>query len=236
MTTLVLVHSWGNAWGLVSFVLWWINTGMVLVGVMVIPYVFVKIQPPGVKAILPGVLLPLISALTSAAGGGVICVYGQISPRLQVPIIIVSYLEIGLALPMALGLSEIFTTRLFDRSFPKLEQIYQDMILCGPFGQGSFAFQVLGQAVSKGAFAEYNRGTFLTAQAAQPVAFASHLAGLLCWGYGTFWWCFAIISILHTFISQPGGIRESHFSMSAWALVFPWVSYLSSSVLQRRCL
>lgn len=236
MTTLVLVHSWGKAWGIVSFVLWWINTGMVLVAVMVIPYVFVKVQPPGVRAILPGVLLPLISALTSAAGGGVICIYGQISPRLQVPIIIVSYLEIGLALPMALGLSEIFATRLFDRSFPKLEQIYQDMILCGPFGQGSFAFQVLGQAVSKGAFAEYNRGTFLTAQATQPVAFASHLAGLLSWGYGTFWWCFAIISIVHTFISQPGGIRGSHFTMSAWALVFPWVSRLSLFVLMQRCL
>ncbi|EYE95214.1 putative malic acid transport protein [Aspergillus ruber CBS 135680] len=230
MTTLVLVHSWGKAWAIVSFVLWWINTGLVLVAVMVIPYVFVKVQPPGVKAILPCVLLPLISALTSAAGGGVLCVYGQISPRLQVPIIIVSYLEIGLALPMALGLSEIFATRLFDRSFPKLEQIYQDMILCGPFGQGSFAFQVLGQAVLKGAFAEYNRGTFLTAQATQPVAFASHFAGLLSWGYGTFWWCFAIISIVHTFISQPGGIRGSHFTMSAWALVFPWGVYTNGAV------
>jgi len=224
MTTLVLVHSWGKAWGIVSYVLWWIDTGMAVVAVMVIPYVFVKVQPPGVKAILPGTLLPLISALTSAAGGGVICVYGQISPRLQVPVITVSYLEIGLGLPMALGLGEIFATRLFDRSFPKLEQIYQDMILCGPFGQGSFALQALGQAVSKGAFTEYNRGTFLTAQAAQPVAFASYLAGLLCWGYGTFWWCFAIISIVHTFMSQPGGIRGSQFSMSAWALVFPWVS------------
>ncbi|BCR92567.1 putative malic acid transport protein [Aspergillus chevalieri] len=230
MTTLVLVHSWGKAWGIVSYVLWWIDTGMAVVAVMVIPYVFAKVQPPGVKAILPGVLLPLISALTSAAGGGVICVYGQISSRLQIPVIIVSYLEVGLGLPMALGLSEIFATRLFDRSFPKLEQIYQDMILCGPFGQGSFALQVLGQAVSKGAFAEYNRGTFLTAQAAQPVAFASHLAGLLSWGYGTFWWCFAIISIVHTFISQPGGIRESQFSMSAWALVFPWGVYTNGAV------
>ena len=224
MTTLVLVHHWGKAWGIVVYVLWWTNTAMAVAAVMVIPYVFVKVQPPGVKSILPGVLLPLISALTAAAGGGVVCVYGGLSARMQVPIIIVSYLEVGVALPMAIAFGDVFMTRLFDRSFPQLEQIYQDMILCGPFGQGSFALQILGQAVAQGSFAGYDRGTFLTAQAAQPVAFASQFAGLLSWGYGTFWWSFAIISIVHTLMSQPNGIRGLHFTLSAWSVVFPWVS------------
>lgn len=224
MIVLVLVHQWGPAWGIVAFVLWWINTAMAVVAVMVIPYVFVKVQPPGIKSVTPVVLLPLIAALTSAAGGGVICHYGAFSDRLQVPVIIVSYLEVGLGLLLAMTFNDVFVTRLFDRSFPDLEHIYQDMILCGPFGQGSFALQALGEVVSKGSFAEYNRGVFLTAQAAKPIAYASQLAGLLAWGYGTFWWFFAITSVIHTFFSQPGGIRKSRFTMSAWALVFPWVS------------
>jgi tellurite resistance protein TehA-like permease len=197
---------------------------MAVISVMGIPYVFVKVQSPGVKAVTPCVLLPLIAAPTSAAGGGVICRYGALSDRLQVPVIIVSYLEVGLGLALAMAFNDVFVTRLFDRSFPALEQIYQDMILCGPFGQGSFALQALGQAVLRGSFAGYDQGTFLTAEAAKPIAFASQFAGLLAWGYGTFWWIFAIISIIHTFISQPGGIRHSHFTLSAWALVFPMVS------------
>lgn len=228
MIALVLVRSWGPAWGVVAYVLWWINTAMAIVAVMGIPYVFVKVQPPGVKAITPSVLLPLIAALTSAAGGGVVCRYGALSDRLQVPIIIVSYLEVGAGLALSLAFSNVFVTRLFDQSFPPLEVAYQDMILCGPFGQGSFALQILGDVVSRGAFAGYNQGTFLTAEAAKPIALASQLAGLLTWGYGTFWWVFAIISIVHTFFSQPGGIRKTQFTMSAWALVFPMVSDCSS--------
>jgi tellurite resistance protein TehA-like permease len=177
------------------------------------------------KAFSPGVLLPLISALTSAAGGGIICRYGALSDRLQVPVIIVSYLEVGLGLPLAITLSDVFVTRLFNKSFPTIEHIYQDMILCGPFGQGSFALQVLGQAVSRGSFAEYDKSSFLTAEAATPIAFSSQFAGLLTWGYGTFWWVFAVTSIAHTLVSQPGGVRNSRFNMSVWAIVFPWVSH-----------
>lgn len=165
----------------------------------------------------------MISALTSAAGGGVICRYGALSDRLQIPVIIVSYLEVGVGLPPAVTLSGVFVTRLFNKSFPGVEHVYEDMILCGPFGQGSFALQALGQVVSRGSFAAYERGTFLTAEAAEPVAFASQFAGLLSWGYGTFWWVFATTSILHTFFSQIQGHRSTPFTMSAWAVVFPWV-------------
>ncbi|KAJ5433327.1 uncharacterized protein N7458_012483 [Penicillium daleae] len=208
MIVLVLVRQWGSAWGIVAYVLWWINTAMAVISVMGIPYFFVKVQSPGVKAVTPCVLLPLIAAPTSAAGGGVICRYALSVTVYKFP----SLLSLTL------------------KSFPPLEQIYQDMILCGPFGQGSFALQALGQAVLRGSFAGYDQGTFLTAEAAKPIAFTSQFAGLLAWGYGTFWWIFAIISIIHTCISQPGGIRHSHFTLSAWALVFPMGVYTNAAV------
>ncbi|KAJ5982054.1 hypothetical protein N7451_012154 [Penicillium sp. IBT 35674x] len=101
MAAVVLVRKWGSAWGIVVYVLWWINTAMAVGSVMWIPYVYVKVQPPGLEAVAPGVLLPLISALTSAAGGSIICRYGALSDRLQIPVIIVSYLEVGVGLPLA---------------------------------------------------------------------------------------------------------------------------------------
>ncbi|EHA21021.1 hypothetical protein ASPNIDRAFT_45733 [Aspergillus niger ATCC 1015] len=230
MIALAVAQQWGAGWPMASYVLWWINTAMALFAVMGIPYIFVKLQAPGIKAIVPAVLLPLISALTSAAGGGVICEYSGIGARLQVPVIIVAYLEVGVGIPMAMAFADVFIARLFEREFMPMDQAYQDMILCGPFGQGSFALLILGQVVRSGAFAAYNRGSFLTAEAAIPIGFASQFAGLLSWGYGTFWWGYAIISILHTAFKQPGGWRRMQYSLSAWSLVFPWGVYANGAV------
>lgn len=218
---------WGPTFGKMAYVLWWINTAIAVVASLGIPYVYVKVQPPGVANITPVILLPLIATLTSAAGAGVICNFGSLGDQLQVPVIIVSYLEVGLGLPLALSLTNIFLTRLFDKSFSDVQLVYQDMILCGPFGQGSFALVTLGQAVLKGSLAGYDRGMFLTAKAAAPVGYGSQFLRLLAWDYGTFGWCFAIVSIVHAIVSQPLGWRGTRFTMSAWALVFPMVTRLA---------
>jgi tellurite resistance protein TehA-like permease len=226
MMALNLVQDWGKGWGIACFVLWWINTAMAAIVCIGIPYVFVKYEPPGVNALSPAAQLPLIAALTAAAGGGVICNYGALSAQLQVPVIIVSYLLIGMALPLSLGFDTLFLTRLFDRSSPSGMKVFQEMIVCGPWGQGSFALQSLGQAVMKGAFASYAKGSFLTSTAATPVGFASIFAGLCAWGHGTFWWAFAVVSIAQTAYTKGGGIRGLDFSLAAWSLVFPWVCVL----------
>ncbi|WEW59319.1 hypothetical protein PRK78_004788 [Emydomyces testavorans] len=231
MLALTVVRQWGDRWGLVAFALWCLNTALAVLAVLGIPYVYVQVQPPGLKAVPPATLLPLIAALTSAAGAGVLCRYAALSPRLQVPMIIVSYLEIGIGIPLATCLETVYLARLFDQAFPDQTQVYQTMILCGPFGQGSFALQILGQAVQRGSFAAYDRGTFLTAGAAPIVALCSQFAGLLSWGFSTFWWSFALLSISHTLLAQPGGWRMTKFSMGAWSLVFPWGVYTNAAVM-----
>jgi tellurite resistance protein TehA-like permease len=228
MVALSLVSSWGREWGIVAYVLWWVNVAVAVVTCIGIPYVFVKYEAPGISALSPATQLPLIAALTAAAGGGVVCQYGGLNNRLQVPVIVVSYLLIGMGLPLSLGFDSLFMTRLFDRESPSGLKVYQDMILCGPWGQGSFALQILGQVVLQGSFAGYGRGVFLTANAATPVGFVSIFAGLIAWGQGTFWWAFAIISILQMALSKTGGLRDLEFGLPAWAIVFPWVCFCDS--------
>jgi tellurite resistance protein TehA-like permease len=223
MIAVTVVREWGSGWGIVAYVLWWINTAMTVLVCIGLPYIFVMYEPPGLQDLTPATQLPLIAALTSAAGGGVICRYGALSYRLQVPIILVSYLLIGVAIPLALSLDTVFLTRLLNKSAPTKDGVYQEMILCGPWGQGSFALQVLGQVVMRGSFAGYAKGIFLTANAAQPVGYTSIFAGLLAWGQGSFWWAFAIISITHAAIGKPGGLRAMKFGLLNWSLVFPWV-------------
>lgn len=217
--------QYGSFAGLVAYVLWWVDTAMAVLAVLGIPYVQLKLQPPGIQNVPSLVLLPFIAALTSAAGGGVVCSESNISARLQVPVIIVSYLQVGAGLAAAVSLDGIVFSQHFDRNMPTQNTVYRDMVFCGPFGQGSFALVTLGQVVMEGSFAQYNHGQFLTAAAATPIGFVSQFAGLLAWGYGTFWWCFAIVSIFQTLLGQEGGWRNIRYSMSAWSLIFPWVSW-----------
>lgn len=224
MMVLALVQGgWGRGWGVAAYALWWINVAMAVLCVVALPFIYIRLYPNGVPHLSPASQLPMIAALTAAAGGGTICQFAQISPQLQIPVIIVSYLLIGLGLPLAFALDVLFWARLLDRSLPDRQHTFQDMILCGPWGQGSFALQILGGAVMGGSFSHYDRGTFITAQAAAPVGYVSIFAGLLSWGAGTFWWLFAIVSILHGATNhwRPVGIP---YGLVGWSIVFPWVS------------
>jgi tellurite resistance protein TehA-like permease len=224
MMAVTLVQGWGKGWGIAVYVLWWINVAMAVLGTVIIPFVFMRIYPKRSQRLSPTSRLPLIAALTAAAGGGTICQYAELASNLQVPVIVVSYLLVGAALPLAFALDAFVWHRLFDGSVPDQQITFQEMITCGPWGQGSFALQGLGAAVLHGSFANYGSGIFLTAKAAEPVGYASIFAGLLAWGMGTFWWAFAILSIAHTAIDNWRW-RGIPFSLATWSVVFPWVRY-----------
>lgn len=181
MIALNLTTDWGKGWGMAAYVLWWINAAMAVVACTGTPYVFTKLEATSVDLVPPGMLLPLIAALTAAAGGGVVCRYGQLAADLEVPVIIVSYLFIGLALPMSVVVDSVFWVRLMDGKFPVKEKVFQLLILCGPLGQGSFALMILGQCVQRGAFAVYNTSPFLGASGGTTISTASQFLGLLTW-------------------------------------------------------
>ncbi|KAJ5287831.1 C4-dicarboxylate transporter/malic acid transport protein [Penicillium angulare] len=191
------ILQYGDRAGLAIYILWWTDTAMAIIVSLGIPYIQLKIQAPGVQKLPPVVLLPFVAVLTSAAGGGAICRQNHVSARLQVPVIIVSYLEVGIGLAVTTGFNVIIMFQHFNQVHSAADKVFQDMIICGPLGQGAFALQVLGEA-AQGSFGAYKRGTFLTDKAADTIGFTSQFLGLLTWGYGIFWWSFAILSICHT--------------------------------------
>ncbi|GKT41510.1 sulfite efflux pump SSU1 [Colletotrichum spaethianum] len=224
-----LVSGWGGPWSKILFVLWWVATGLATVVVIILPFVFIKVYPSGVPHISPATQLALIAALTAAAGGGTICNSAMLSSDQQIPVIIVSYLLIGIGLPLAFALDVLFWARLLGNYQPPKQKAFQDMILCGPWGQSSFALQMLGQAVVKGSFAQYASGVVLTADASGPIGYTSIFAGLMAWGLGTFWWFSAIMGILHAFFGgrEP---KKVSYTLGGWALVFPWGVYANAAV------
>ncbi|KAJ5039649.1 hypothetical protein NUH16_009435 [Penicillium rubens] len=224
------VLQYGDTAGLAIYIMWWVNTGMAIVACMVIPFIHLKMQQSGTRHMQADMLMPFLAALTSAAGGGVICRLARISPRLQVPGIIISYLEVGAGLALVAAFETIILYQYFGRPSQSPDTVYQDMIMCGPCGQASVALQALGEAVQAGSFAAYDRGQLLTAEAAGPFAFISHFTGLLVWGHGVFWWFFAILTICYTLHTQPGGWKQSRFTMAVWSVVFPWGTFTNAAV------
>jgi tellurite resistance protein TehA-like permease len=208
---------------LVAYVLWWISTALSMASVIGVPYLQLKMQPAGLEHVPPALLLPIISILTSAAGGGTICENSTLSARLRVPAIIISYMELGAGMALTICVDACIMYHHFDQDSPVRDNAYQDMVLCGPYGQASFALHILGSAI-RHSFGAYNRGSLLTEQAAVPMSFVSQFAGVMAWGFSSFWWFFAILSIVYTLHVQSGGFRTLSFSLTAWSLIFPWVS------------
>lgn len=223
MTALNLVQTWGTAWGMVVYVLWWINLIMATTGVVGILYVFVGLEASGIDLVPVAIRLPPIAVLTVAAGGGVVCRYGQLSTDLQVPLIILSYLCVGIGVFLALMCDAAFLIRLFDQSWPKGRTMYSIMIACGPYGQSSFAMQILGDVVKRGAFAGTDSSKFIGPGDERIIAACSTLVALLLWGYGTFWWAFACIAIIHDLMYEGKALLRWDKSLGAWSLIFPYV-------------
>lgn len=143
--TLSPVHEWGHSWIIVAYLLWWANTASSVLCCIGIPYVLIEYEPPGLDAFTRATRLPLVGALTSAAEGDVICRYGALIDRLQTPVIIVSYVFVGVALPPILGFDTVFLTRLFQKSSPSQMNTYQEMILCGPEAKSALHCRRLAQ-------------------------------------------------------------------------------------------
>jgi len=230
MMALTLTASWSPGWGMAAWVMWWLNAAMAAICCIALPYVFTKVEGLTIDWVPPAVLLPLIAALTAAAGGGVVCRYGAVSPELQVPVIIVSYLFIGLGLPLSVVVDAVFLARVSDQAFTVQQKVYQLMILCGPLGQGSFALQILGTCVQRGAFAKYDNSSFVSVTGAKTVPTISEWLGLITWGYGTFWWAVACVAILHYLLTNPRELLRWDKSLSAWSMVFPWGVYTNAAV------
>lgn len=223
----------GNSgWGVAVYALWCVCASGATIVVVIIPYVFAHINPPSIAHLLPNTQLPLVAALTAAAAGGGICSGGFLNAELQVPMILVSYLLVGVAVPMALILDALFLGRLYNETkdgkseeskADALSLAYQTLVLAGPWGQGSSALQSLGGSVMNASFSQYDSGIMLTSQAAPVVGYSSIFVGLVFWGQATFWWAFTLLSVAQAVFINTNKRGKANFSLAAWSMVFPWV-------------
>ncbi|KAL6721807.1 hypothetical protein ACLMJK_000912 [Lecanora helva] len=228
MVALVCAKDWGPSWAMVAYVLTWIDVALAIMSNVGIPYQYFATEHPGIDGMPPNAVLPSIAAVTCAATCGTVAFAGDLSARAQVPLILVGYIVLGIGLPYSFIITAEYITYLLRNGLPPRGQSWMVWTLAGPLGQAAYACQILGSAAASPGhqvFANYDRGTFITASSGQVINAASALAGLVIWGYATFWALFSLIATIHLEFCTQGGIRNSKYSLSVWSPVFPMGVY-----------
>lgn len=156
--------------------------------------------------------------MTQGTTGGLIVNYSVgITSTEAIPIIVVSYMLIGYAFCLAILYYAMYLHRLLAVGPPQEPKIPALVILVGPCGQFATAIQLLGTAAyTRGHFAAYGQGTFLTATAASTVSTVSTILALLVDGFAFLWITIAWYLFIEALVK-----RRISFGLTWWSLIFP---------------
>ena len=230
LTCLIVSNShWGgHAFTLVGYVMWWIGTGWTLANLLFTFTTLIRRHNAFDRKLPPTIVIPAVGVSTAATTGGLIASYAdKISARLAVPIIIVSFLLVGIGMFMSIFLYTYLFHALLIDGWPAADKIASLWAFIGPMGQSAAAIQILGSSASTyGRFANYNKGTFLTESAAAPLSVACIFVALLLTGMGCIWALMALCAML-----EKAWQRELKWNMTWNNLVFPTGTLTTSFLL-----
>ncbi|KAK0318851.1 hypothetical protein LTR82_010273 [Friedmanniomyces endolithicus] len=209
--------SWGgHAWFLVAYVFWWIGTFFTIAIAVAVFAIISKHDMANAESITPALVVPFVATATDAVTGALIVTYSHgVTARLAVPVIIVSYMLVGIGVLAAEMVYAVYLVRLLNGGMPPAAQRPSLILLVGPLGQSSAALQGLGSAASS-YFGSYGKGTFLTASAGSICATVGVLLGLQFAGMAVFLLAFGAYAVL------DGAIQRQHkYSLLWWSTIFP---------------
>ena len=231
LTTLTAVivsnaHWGGHAFTIVAYVMWWISVAWTLSSALIVYIVLTKNSLTNADNISLAIILPAVATSTAAAEGGLICIYAyDMSARMAVPVIIVSFMLLGIGTLIAINIYTMFLQRILINTW--LDGVKQPSLclLLGPTGQGATAFLALGTAAVKH-FPGYNKGTFLVERAVEPLHGACVMMALLLWGLGVFWAFYVAVGIGETFF-----LKQAKWSPVWYSTIFPTGRFEASQVV-----
>ena len=119
-------ESWGYRFMMLGYVLWWIGLVWIFADLVTL-YIHLVVKPAAnvIDDVLPtAVFVPIVGTMTEAVVGGLLVNKGRgITPTLAVPVIIVSFMLVGLAFLMAIVVYALYAHRLMRSGWPPPEKI-----------------------------------------------------------------------------------------------------------------
>ena len=226
--TQVSTTAWGgHAFTLVAYVLWWIGMFWIfLTGVVVIvTCIYTGNQMD--RSMTPVLFMAPVGLATAGVEAGTITNNAtEMSARLAIPMIVVGYFVVGIALFTGIILYTLFFHRLLAAGLNPPAQRAGLFILIGAAGQLSSAFQILGNAAQT-YFQQYKPQatgvTFWDQQTGAGVDYSGMLFGLLLLGFDYFTFCLAVVGVTDVFIK-----KQFSYTLTWWSMVFPTVTLVTA--------
>lgn len=197
---LIVSSAWwgGYAFAMVAYVMFWFVSAW---NTVLLIWAFVSLirrHDSSDRRMPTSIIIPAVSMSTASLTGAMVSAFAKdLSAKLVVPVMIVSFNWVGVGILTGLILYVYLFHALLAEGWPPPDQTPTLFILVGPMGQSAAALQVLGAAATTyGRFGDYNSGTFLTAEAGKSLDTACVLWALLFNGLGVIWFIFGIYAML----------------------------------------
>ncbi|KAK3704987.1 hypothetical protein LTR37_013504 [Vermiconidia calcicola] len=218
--TLIVSTAWwgGYPFSMVAYVMFWFIQSWNALSLFWAFITLIRRHDASDRRTPTSIIIPAVSVSTVAITGAVVAAYAKdLSARLAVPVMIVSFNWVGVGILMGLILYVYLFHSLLAQGWPAPDQTATLFILVGPMGQSAAALQILGAAATTyDRFGDYNSGTFITAEAARGLDAACMLIALMFNGLGIIWLFFATWAMV-----ERAYHKELRWTPAWNAMIFP---------------
>lgn len=226
--SLIVSNAWwgGYPFSVVAYVMWWIVmlwNGCLLFWAFL---TLIRRHDASDRRLPTSIIIPAVSVATVSITGAVVATFSKdMSARLAIPMIIVSFNWAGVGILLGIILYCYLFHSLLAQGWPPPDATPTIFIMVGPMGQSAAALQILGDAVTMH-FGEYNQGTFLTAEAAKGLSSACIMVALLLNGLGVIWLFFGVAAML-----ERAWHKELRWTPAWQAMIFPNATLTTSMLV-----
>lgn len=219
-----LVPLYGYNYVLLAYVLWYITVAISIVTCVGIPFIQMSRQNVENRQIFATALLPTVSTIVAASTGASVA---TVLPDSQARIaIVISYILLGMGLPMSVLLMANYCYRLILFKLPQPAFISSTFITIGPCGQSAYALVKLSSDIrdlaAKDGMIPFTgvRDPEVARLVSISLQTVSIPMALFVWGFGVLWFLFAVVSFADTWAA-----KKIPLNLSLWACTY--VSLLS---------
>lgn len=228
LTPLICSNAFWGGYGfsILGYVMWWIAVVWCLTILFwAFGFMFEQHTASPQQRLLMGIILPAVSVSTAAVeGASVVSFSYNLSARLAVPVIVTGYMLVGMGFLLGLMLTTYLFYEHLSHGWLPPEQTPTMFMFIGPMGQSASALlQLASAARTYGAFENYNKGTFLTAEAAAPIQAVSTMIALMLAGLGFIWLGLSIYAMLRSAMR-----RELVWAHTWNSIIFPTGTLVTS--------
>ncbi len=214
----------GMGFALAASGMWWACVVLSLLTSVGVPFSMMTYQKHYFEGITAALLLPIVPPITAAATGSVLAeIFIERYPTYAFTIMVVSYLVLGIGLPLALLIQVLYFQRLLLFNSPPRDVIISVFLPLGPCGQGGYACLHLGRValqlfpvISVPASSSGVPQLFSVGQALYG---AGLISAMMLFGLGMWWLVIGVCTIVRELSHGKLG-----FNMGWWGLTFPSAS------------